>query len=704
MKPSPLSPFFKPEGIVLSGISQDPNKLGYALARNLVKSGYPGAIHFVNPRGGNLFDRKVFSSIRDVPDPVDLAVLLVPPAFMLQSMEDIAKRGIRAAIIATGGFKEIGPEGAELEKKVAEFARVHDIRIVGPNCVGLIDTHFPMNTTFLQPPGPPAGEIAFLSHSGAICAAVIDWIRGQGAGLSHLISLGNQADVTETDMLPDVAADDRTRVITLYLESIRDGRKFIETARQITCIKPIVALKVGRFESGRRAAASHTGALAGQEAAYDAAFSKCGVLRANTTEEMFQWARALAWCPSPRGNRVAVLTNSGGPGVTAADALEQNGMKLAELHPETREALSSQLPPAASLLNPIDMLASATPDQFSGCLKTLLLDDGVDSVIVISPPPPPSTIGAVVKAMIPVMQALPEKPVLFALMGSEQIGEGVSLLHAAQIPDYRFPEGAASALGAVTRYAEFKRAIQIQAPKLGHIQKKVARDLMSSLPSDGWIPQDELLSLLEAYGISTSRLQLAVNREKAVNLADRMGYPVALKLASPDIPHKSDIGAVVLNLVSADEVRQGYDTVLQRARASQPEARIEGVQLQKMAGAGQEVICGFVRDPQFGPLMMFGSGGVEVEGLKDVAFGLAPLTQPEAEQMVDSTWAGRKLNGFRSIQPADREAVVDVLLRLSRLADDYPQIRELEVNPLRVLAKGEGGIAIDVRGRVISIS
>lgn len=696
MTKSSLTPFFQPKGIVLSGISQDPGKLGYALARNLVKSGYQGAIHFVNPRGGRLFDREIFSSITAVPDPVDLAVLLVPPAAILKAVEETAARGIKAAIIATGGFKETGAEGAALEEQVAELAKRHGIRFIGPNCVGLIDTHYPLDTTFLQPPGPPAGEIAFLSHSGAICAAVIDWIRGQGGGLSHLVSLGNQTDVSETDVLPEVAKDAHTRVVTLYLESVKDGRRFIETAARVTREKPVVALKVGRFESGRRAAASHTGALAGQEAAYDAAFEKCGVLRANTTEEMFQWARALAWCPPLIGRRIAVLTNSGGPGVTAADALEQNGLKLAALSESTCAGLKSILPPAASLHNPVDMLASAVPEQFSGSLKLLLEDDGVDGVIVISPPPPPSTIGAVVKAMLPVVQSHADKPVLFTLMGSEQIGEGVSLLHAAQLPDYRFPEAAASAMGALNRYYEWRRS-ECDSARPIRVKGRAALLERANSAADGWLPADDVLDLLNGYSISFNGIHLAQTADEAIRLAKRLEGKVVLKLASPDIAHKSDIGGVLVGLQTAEEVRNGFATILERAKTSRPNARIEGVHVQKLAPAGQEVICGFVRDPQFGPLVMFGSGGVEVEGLKDVAFGLSPLTRAEAERMIDSTWAGKKLNGFRSIPACDRAAVVDVLLKISQLAEDLPAIQELEINPLRVLAPGQGALAIDTR-------
>ncbi len=449
-----LIPFFDPKGVAVIGVSRDPTKLGYGLARNLVQSGYQGAVHFVNPKGDRLLGAPIYPSVLNVPDPVDLAVLLVPPPFVPGVLKECAGRGIHAAIIATGGFRETGPEGAALEMQCLEIARAHGIRLIGPNCIGLMDTHLPLDTTFLQPPMPPAGEIAFISHSGAICAAVIDWIRGQGIGLSNLISLGNQADVNETDMLAPVAAARHTHVLTMYLEGISDGQRFVEEALKVTPHKPVIALKVGRFESGRKAAASHTGALAGQEAAFDAAFRRSGVLRANTSEEMFQWARALAWCPLPKGRRVAVLTNAGGPGVTAADALELNGLQLAALSERTHAALKAILPAAASLHNPVDMLASASPEHYSECLRILLEDPGVDSVMVISPPPPASTTGAVVKAMIPVIQVC-DKPVMMALMGDRLIQEGVELFRAARIPDYRFPEWAASSLAVLSRRAEF---------------------------------------------------------------------------------------------------------------------------------------------------------------------------------------------------------------------------------------------------------
>ncbi len=449
----PLNAFFKPRGVAVIGATTDPTKLGYGLARNLVQSNFQGVVHFVNPKGGRLLGQPLYQAISQVPDPVDLAIALIPAEFVPEALHDCGKRGIRAVIIGSGGFRETGEQGAKLETECLEIAKSYGMRLIGPNCIGFLDTHLPINATFLPPPGPPPGEVAFVSHSGAICAAVIDWARGQGFGMSRLVSLGNQADVNETDVLGPVLADPFTRVLTLYLEGVSDGRRFVHQASRLAEEKPIIALKVGRFSSGQRAVASHTGVLAGQESAFDAAFLRAGVIRANTSEEMFDWARALAWCPLPKGRNVAVLTNAGGPGVTAADALEMENMRLSKLKAETIEELNNILPPAASVVNPVDMLASATPEQYARCLDILLADSGVDSVMVILPPPPMFTAGAVAKALIPVIHHA-EKPVILALMGERLIQEAVEHFRAARVAEYRFPERAASALAVLARRAE----------------------------------------------------------------------------------------------------------------------------------------------------------------------------------------------------------------------------------------------------------
>ena len=695
-----LAPYFSPRGIALIGASTDPSKLGYGLARNLVQCNYQGVVYFINPKGGSLLGRPIYPTVMDLPDPVDMAIILIPAAGVANVLKECAKRGIHAVIVASGGFRETGDQGSKLEKELMDIARHFGIRMIGPNCIGLLDTHLPLDATFLPPPGPPPGDVAFISHSGAICAAVIDWARGQGFGLSRLVSLGNQADVNETDVLAPVAEDQFTRVLTLYLEGVSDGQRFVHEARKITRQKPIVALKVGRYPSGQRAAASHTGALAGQENAFNAAFRKAGVIRADTTEELFDWARALAWCPLPKGRAIAVLTSAGGPGVTAADALEMNGMSLAVLMPDTQVKLAKLLPPAASLNNPVDMLATASPEQFAACLQVLLTDPGVNGVLVVTPPPPMHTAGAVAKTMIPVIHNS-EKPVTIALMGERLIQEAVEHFRAARVPEYRFPERAASALAVLAQRAEYLDHDRDSQFVQAHVDKDLVQKVLNQRGKNlGYLSALETSAILQAYHLPGVPMRLATTPDEAVEFAHELGYPVVLKIASPDISHKSDIGGVMLNLVDSQAVSIGFAEIISNTQEVFPGADIHGVYVQRMLPAGQEVILGAIQDAQFGALVMFGSGGVEVEGLKDVSFALAPLTLQDAEWMLDNTWAGRRLHGFRNLPPADRQAVLKAITLLGQLSADFPQLAEIEINPLRVFPAAQGIAALDVRMRL----
>jgi len=706
MTDSSLLPFFKPRGVLVIGASASPEKLGYGVARNLVQSGYQGAIHFVGQKQGELFGRPIYTDLSQVPDPVDLAILIVPPNATPPIIEECGRRGIQAAIIMSAGFREVGREGAALEGQCLDVARAYNVRLLGPNCIGTIDTHLPLDTTFLQQPGfvprvshaggtePPAqprmsasGHIGFISHSGAFCAAIIDWARGRqnggGFGFSQIISLGNQVDVNETDALSAIADDEHTRVLVLYMESVSDGRRFVEVAREVTRRKPVIALKAGRFESGQKAAASHTGALAASDVAFEAAFEKAGIQRADSAEQMFDWARALADCTLPSGNHFAILTNAGGPGVIAADALETNGLSLAKLSDSTLKALIATLPPAASVFNPVDMLASASPDQYAACLKLLLEDSNVDGVMVILPPPPMFKAEDVAEKLVDVIGQF-DKPVVIALMGSTLVERAIETFTGSNIPTYPFPERAASALGALSRRAEF---LTTETPSHGDLTESqhLRVSVVGSSP-------DEIVA---DYGIETAPIKLTHSVDEAISIANALDYPVVMKIASPDISHKLDVGGVLLHITDAQSLQSGYTQILNRVKELKPDARIDGVHIQRQIHHGQDVIVGMVRDPQFGPLMMFGSGGVEVEGLKDVAFALAPLNQAEAEKMIRKTWAGRKLKGFRHIPPADEESVIDVLIKLSRLARENESIQEIEINPLRVLK--EGAVALDVR-------
>jgi len=642
----------------------------------------------------------MYKDLASVPDPVDLAMIIIPAAAVPGAIEACGRRGIHSAIIGSGGFRETGPDGLALEQRCLEIARAHQIRLLGPNCIGYLDTHLPIDTTFLPLPGPIQGDIAFLSHSGAICEAVIDWARGQGFGLSRLISLGNQLDLTEAELLPTIVDDRNTQVVAMYLEGVRDGARFVEQAGLATQRKPVLAIKVGRSEQGRAAVASHTGALAGRDVAYDAAFRKAGVIRGESTEEVFDWARALAWCRLPKGPRTAVLTNAGGPGAIAADALDAVGLQLATLSEATRSTLRAFLPEAASVRNPVDMLAAAGPFEYANGLTALLADEGVDCVMVIMAPPPMTTAAGIGGAIIPLIRSA-SKPVVVSLMGEEMIASAARLFRQARVPDYRFPERAASALRVLVRRAEQLQAPLDEPEALQGTNPVSARKALGARPASdhGFLEGQQAAQVLAAYGITVPETVLATTAEQAEAASIRLGGSVALKVASPDIVHKSDAGGVLLDVAPGEPVRRGFESIVQAARKADPQAEVQGVLVQPMAPRGQDVIVGVVRDSQFGPLVMFGSGGVEVEGLQDVAFALAPLSRREAKALIEATWGGRKLSGFRNLPPADRQAVIDVIQRMGQLMIDLPEVEEVEINPLRVLPDGEGALALDARLR-----
>ncbi|GAB4532572.1 MAG: acetate--CoA ligase [Anaerolineae bacterium] len=686
-----FDPFFKPRGVAVIGASRDPHKLGYGVVRNLVEYRYQGAIYPVNPMASEILGHTCYPSVAEVPDPVDLAVVVLPAPLVAGVLDECGKRGIRHAIVVSGGFAETGPEGEAREVALAQIAEKYGMRILGPNCIGSIDTHTPVNTTFVVGM-PQEGAIGFLSQSGAMCAAVIDWARGAGVGFSRIVSLGNQVDVNETQMLETMADDPQTRVITAYIEGVGDGRAFMKAAEKAARRKPVVVLKAGKGASGAKAVASHTGALAGSAEAYAAAFQQSGVLSASTMEELFDWARALAWQPLPAGNRVAVLTNAGGSAILTVDAIEAAGLELAPLTDETRAYLRPRLPAAASVANPIDLLAGSGPGTYAVALDAILSDPTVDAVVVIAVPNE-WFLSASLAEVICEVAALHRKPVLASIMGLASVDQALAILHQRRVPNFAFPERAPSALAAM-----FARRQWLETPPDPPLElKDVDRDAARLALKRG-----DLSDALAAYGVTLPPSHLATDSGQAASLADEIGYPVVLKLVSPDITHKSDVGGVVLNLVDREAVRAAFDRILASARAADPEASIEGVLVQKMLAGGQEIIVGVRRDPQFGPLALVGQGGVDVELMRDVAMAVAPLSRSQAGRMLDSTRAGVRLRGWRGSPPADRDAVLDALLRLSQLACDFPEIAELEINPLYVLPEGRGAFAVDVRGSTVA--
>ncbi len=694
---SSLSPFFSPSGVAVIGASSNPQKLSHGILYNLVNSTYTGGVYPVNPGAEELLGRKCYPDISSVPDPVELAVIVLPAPALPDTLEACGKRGLKAAIIISGGFKEVGAEGEKLEQRCLSIARSYGMRLIGPNCVGLMSLHSGLNTTFIHGM-PDAGGIGFLSQSGAVCGGVIDFVLGKKVGFSHFLSLGNEADVTETDIIEYLGEDPHTRVIAAYVEQIRDGRRFLDVARKVSRRKPIVLIKAGRTGAGARAVSSHTGSLAGSYSAYQAAFKQAGVVEVQNWDELFDTSIAFDFLPIPRGKRAVILTNAGGPAALTSDALSLNGLVLEDLEESTRASLRAVLNPSAQVGNPVDMLGGASPEEYGLVVSALLKDKNVDIVLPILVPHELTRPGLIAQAIVDAARGS-DKPVLTCIMGDASIDEARVILQGNRLPMYVYPESAAKVLGAMLRYADWRAVEDPAAAELRGINKAAAADILNRAAGQDSLGEAETRPLLEAYGIPVVPGGFAATATDAEKLAEEAGYPVVMKIVSPEILHKSDVGGIRLNLADGKAVRAEFDRLMSDMRVAKPEARLEGVMIEKIAPRGQEVIIGMKRDPGFGPLLMFGLGGVTVELFKDVSFRIAPVNRVEALQMITETRAGRLLTGFRGMPLADLDAVVDVLMRLGQLALDFPQVAEVEVNPLLVYTEGQGGLALD--GRVI---
>ncbi len=690
-----LRPFFAPRGVAIIGASATPNKLSYGILRNMTLYGYQGQIAPVNPKADEILGLKCYPDITSVPDPLDLAVIVLPAPVIPATLEACGQRGIRAVIIISGGFKEVGEEGASLEKQILEIASRYQMRLIGPNCVGTLDLYSGLNTTFIQGV-PQKGGIGFISQSGAVGGGVVDYIRNKFIGFANFASLGNEADITETDVIEYLSEEEHTRVIAVYVEMIRDGQRFMQIARRVTPQKPIVLLKAGRTGAGARAVSSHTGSLAGSHAAYRAAFQQAGVIEAQTVSDLFDISMALAHQPLPKGNRVAIITNAGGPAALLSDSLAEHGLQIADLEERTRAALRSRLNPAAQVANPIDMLGGAEPPEYEFALQQALADPNVDAAVVILVPQALVNPLEVAEKIIQV-SASRQKPVLTCFMGEWSVAQARERLHGSGIPMYVFPEIPGRVLGAMLQYARWQEQPRFEASRLSKIDRSAAEQVLAQTVGQAALGEAQTRPLFEAYGIPVVAGQAAHSAEQAAEIAQKIGFPVALKIISPDILHKSDVGGIRLHLNDPQSVREAYQEMLNSIAIRLPQAHLEGVLVERMAAKGQEVIIGMRRDPNFGPLMMFGLGGIYVELFGDVSFRVAPLTRREALEMIHQTRAGTLLSGFRGEEPGDLDAVVDVILRLSQLALDFPQIAEMEVNPLRVFR--QGALALD--GRII---
>ncbi len=698
---SSLDPFFHPRGVAVIGASRDHGKLSYAVLRNLLDpiTGYPGPVYPVNPKAEEILGRRCYADVMAVPDPVELAILVVPAAETPAALSACSQRGVKAAVIISGGFREVGPAGAELERQVVEIARSSGLRVMGPNCIGVMDSHTPLNTTFVGNM-PAEGHIAFLSQSGALCGGVIDWILGRGIGFSRLVSMGNEVDVNETDMLRELAADEQTTVITLYLEDIKGGPDFAAALRDATARKPVLALKAGRTTSGQTATASHTGALAGAHAAFHAVCRQSGVIECATIKEMFHDAMALAYQPPLRGRRIAILTNAGGPAALAADALESAGLTLARTSAATQATLRRVLLPDAQVSGPVDMLGGARADEYRQALAAVLDDEATDGVLVIQAPQAVVDPTTVAQAVGEVAERHPSaKPVVACLMGEASLDAAFAAAHERHIPAYIFPEEASAALGALRQRGRWLASAHPTPSMPAGMDVRSAQSMLDAARGSGRqiLDAEEGQASLRAVGLTVPPSELATTPEEVAVAAERIGFPVALKLISPEISHKTDVGGVLLAIQGTVAAQAGFDTLMRRAREAQAGLSLRGVQVQRMISGGQEVIIDVKRDPALGSLVMFGMGGIYAEALADVSFRLAPLSREDAEDMIDDVRAARLLAGLRGAPPADRRALVDALLRVAWLAHACPQVSELDINPLLVLPDGEGVVAVDAR-------
>ena len=692
-----LDSILKPSAIAVIGASRSRQSIGNEILGNLIRYGFTGAVYPVNPKANAIHSVKAYPSIGNVPERVDVAVIAVPKEHVHAIADECGRAGVRGLVVITAGFKEVGGSGVEAEQRLVDIVRRYGMRMVGPNCMGVLngDPAVSMNATF-APTMPPFGPVAFVSQSGALGLNVLDYASEYGIGIAQFVSVGNKPDVSGNDLLRQWEQDPAVGVILMYVENFGNPRRFLEIASRVTKTKPIIVVKSGRSSVGARAASSHTGALAASDAAVDGLLAQAGVHRAASIEELFDMAIGFLGRRLPRSRHTVVLTNSGGPGILAADALEMQGLELVELKPDTVAALRPLFSPEASIRNPLDMIASATPTNYRAALDGLLADANVDSALAIFVPPLGVRQEDVAEAIVTAAAACPSKPVLAVLMGREGLPQGKAELHRAGIPAYIFPESAARALAALARQQAWVSRPAQETPQRP-VDHSRAEEIVARAQMEGRrkLTELEALQLLEAYGIGTAGARLAQDGDDAEKLASELGYPVVLKVVSPDIIHKTDVGGVRTHISTADELRVAFAEMRDAVHHAQPAARVSGFLVQEMARPGRETIVGLTQDRVFGPLLMFGLGGVFVETLGDVVFRLAPIKLQDASDMLHGIRGAAILGGIRGAEPVDLGALSDVLLRVSQLAVDLPEVAEVDINPL--LASPKGALAVDAR-------
>jgi acetyltransferase len=687
-----LSAVFAPTRVAVVGATDREGSVGRAILENL-DDGFDGDVVAVNPNREEVLGHECYDALTDAP-PVDLAVVVVPPSVAIPVLRDAGEAGVDAAVVITAGFGEAGVEGAARERELAAVADEYDIQLVGPNCLGVMNTGVDMNATFGPEMALP-GNLSFMSQSGAFITAVLDWANDEGIGFRDVVSLGNKAVLDETDFVDHWGADDDTDVVLGYLESIKRGREFVDTAREVTQDTPVVLVKSGRTDAGAHAASSHTGAIAGSEAAYEAGLEQAGVLRADSVEDLFDWARVLGDQPLPDTDGVAVVTNAGGPGVMATDAIGDADLTLASFTDDTHETLTDRLPDNANVYNPVDVIGDADVARFADTLDTVLGDPNVGAAVVVSAPTAILSFEALADEIVAAQQRH-DLPVVACLMGGERSEAPADAMSEHGIPNYFDPARAVSGLDALADYRDIQ-AREYDTPREFDVDHDRAREILTDAAESGENRLGvEAMDLLDAYGIDTPAGAVAESPEEALAVAEDIQGPVAMKIVSPDILHKSDIGGVKVG-VEHEDVTDAYEDLVTRAKNYQPDANLLGVQVQELIDLDDavETIVGVNRDPQFGPLVMFGLGGIFVEVMEDTSLRVAPVGESEAREMTEEIQSAPLLRGARGREPVDVDAVVETVQRLSQLATDFPAILELDVNPLVVTP--DGATAVDLR-------
>jgi acetyltransferase len=696
-----LGAFMNPSSVAVIGASAREESVGYAVFANILRTGFKGIVYPVNPTTRSILSVRCYSSILEIPDEVDLAIICIPSKFVPQSVIDCGKKGVKGVVVISAGFKETGAEGAKLEEALKEAARSYDLPVIGPNCLGLanMDPKIQLDATFAKR-APKPGNIAIVSQSGALGVSLMDYASSRNIGISKVVSLGNKAVLNELDLVKALANDPQTKVILLYLEDLVDGRGFIETVRTVTDTirKPILALKAGRTAAGAKAASSHTGSLAGSDEVYDAIFLQSGVLRVEFTAELFDYAIAFSRQPIPKSNRVGIITNAGGPGILTTDACIRYGMSIPTPTPETISTLKAFLPAAAALNNPIDMIGDADETRYEKTLQVMIADPTVDSLIVIATRQLMTDTKAIAEAIARTARQT-DKTIMVSFPGAPYEDEGVRFLENNNVPVYQFSESAVRALATMQKYGSWVVRRRTEVKTFHDVDREKAERIIGSVMKDKREVMTELeaYDVLEAYRFDVPEHSHAKDLGQALKAAQKIGYPVVLKIVSPDILHKTDVGGVKVGIQDANELRRAYEEMMKAVITAMPKARIWGVGVYEMVKGGIQTILGVKRDPQFGPIIVFGTGGTAVELYKDVSFRLAPIRELGAQNMINSTRASQLLAGYRGSKKGDILKLEESLERLSQMACELQEINELDINPYVVFEDGKGCKALDAR-------